>query len=261
MSAPSWAQILAKDSSQKVGERRAVLGNEVQVIWKPESPTSPPAPTTQQVMEVEQALTHNNPLNREFPSLSGAPQTQQPPTPSQAIWNNSGIRGTQQGPVQRPQGQTSGDAVNQQQPPTLIQPQQQHRTGSQPDSQTSSFPQLGSNIDEFRFDDQGHTSRLQRATNRQESEDDFPPLGGLGDVDSAHLRRPGPGQTSSFAGLGGSNDFGPPSQQTRNGLLGRVDSHPDNIGPSETAARFVSPTGLNPGELVIIQPLRTNNDQ
>ncbi|KAI9718175.1 MAG: hypothetical protein M1828_006807 [Chrysothrix sp. TS-e1954] len=244
MASPSWAQVLAKDSSQKVGEYRAVLEKADSPARDEQAHERTPSITD---TEDDQVLTHDDPPNREFPSLSGTPQTHQQPPQSQAIWNNTGLRGPQQAPVQRPQGQPSTDILNAPQSVGPSQPRQ-HQTDSQSESQTLPFPQLSSGIDDFRFEDQNNMSRLPRVPNQQGSEDDFPPLGGLGDVDGTHSRRSVPIPNPTFAGLGGSNDFGPPSQQSRSGFLGRVNSQPDNTGTLNTNARMASPTGVTSGK-------------
>lgn len=180
----------------------------------------------------------------EFPSLSGAPQSQQQNASSQAIWNNSSLRAAPQAPVQRPQTQTQPSSTN---PQTIQQPsqtQQQQRNDSHHDPQPSPFPPLGGSMDDYRFEDHGSIGRQSRAPGQQGSGDDFPPLG-LGDNDMGQVRRAPIGQSSQFSGLGSITAYGDASSQARSGLLGQVDPQRDSVGPTHQGTRIMSPTDLN----------------
>ena len=186
----------------------------------------------------------------EFPSLSGAPQSQQQTSQSQAIWGHPGARSGQHAPVQRPhnqnqnqnQSQTNASHSNEI-PSQIAQSQQQQGVVQQPENHNSLFPHLGTGLDDYRFG--GHSSVDEGARTQEQhgNIDEFPPLGGLGGVDIGQGRRNGFEQGSQFNGTAG-NTFGRISTQQRSGVLGQSSAHMDGLGSAE---RMMSPTAITSG--------------
>ncbi|EMD63136.1 hypothetical protein GGP41_005158 [Bipolaris sorokiniana] len=168
----------------------------------------------------------HTPLNlEEFPSLSGAPQTQQN-TSAQQMWANPTLRTTQQNQqntIGRPQVQgqqqgqgQAGQASN-----------QQHQNQGQDDSSQSQFSGAG---DDYRFGGQGGVGQLGGVQPQTGNIDEFPPLGG-GGGDIAPDRRAGLIQNAAAFGAN-ANAF-PGLGQTRNGLSSPTDSQQDRgINPT-----------------------------
>ncbi|KAL8727189.1 MAG: hypothetical protein Q9166_006226 [cf. Caloplaca sp. 2 TL-2023] len=149
----------------------------------------------------------------EFPSLSGAPQTQYQ-NPGQAVWGNPAQRATQHTPVQRPpqQQRPISQQSNLQQPipqPSQAQEQNQHSreqlyTGSQ---------MTGSN-DDYHRGGQGGLGQLGASSQPPStSMDEFPPLRRNGNDDEQQDRRGSLMQSAAFGGFPGSNAFSMPPAQ------------------------------------------------
>lgn len=184
----------------------------------------------------------------EFPSLSGAPQSQQH-NASQAIWNNPNLRTQPSAPGQRPQtqGPTSSAASQAIQPPSQSQPQQ--RSDSQHETPSNPYP-LGGGLGDFRFDDGGGgLSGVSRRPAQQSSGDDFPPLG----------------QGGQFAGLGDPSNYANSAAAGRGGVIGQGDVQRDGSGPPYDG-RITSPTdGSNRGArghlCVLDEPVLTQDTE
>lgn len=151
-------------------------------------------------------------FDSDFPSLSGAPQPQQPNTSAQAIWSNPNLR--QQTPIQRTPGQSVG-SQGPTQPPQQGQHQQPHEDGT-------SGSHFSGNVDDYRFGGQGGVGQLSGTSQPQTGNiDEFPPLGGAGD--GGQDRRTSLIQNAAYSSNVNGNAFGGVGQG-RNGLLdGQVD--------------------------------------
>ena len=165
--------------------------------------------------------------HREFPSLSGAQQTQQN-TSAQQMWANPTLRTTQQNQhntIGRPQGQ--GQQQGQGQGQAGQAANQQHQNQGQDDSSQSQFSGAG---DDYRFGGQGGVGQLGGVQPQTGNIDEFPPLGGAGG-DIAPDRRAGLIQNAAAFGTN-ANAF-PGLGQTRNGLSSPTDSQQDRgINPT-----------------------------
>lgn len=163
---------------------------------------------------------------REFPSLSGAPQTQQN-TSAQQMWANPTLRTTQQNQqntIGRPQGQ--GQQQGQGQAGQAAS--QQHQNQGQDDSSQSQFSGAG---DDYRFGGQGGVGQLGGVQPQTGNIEEFPPLGGAGG-DIAPDRRAGLIQNAAAFGTNTNSAF-PGLGQTRNGLSSPTDSQQDrSINPT-----------------------------
>lgn len=153
--------------------------------------------------------------DREFPSLSGAPQAQQN-TSAQQMWSNPNLRTTQHSTIQRPQGQTptaqSSNAQHQQ-----LQ-NQAHEDGS-----GSAQGQFSAGGDEYRFGGQAGVGQLSGSTQPQTGNiEEFPPLGG-GAGDVGPDRRTGMIQNAAAYGSNANSSAFPGLGQTRNGLSSPTD--------------------------------------
>ncbi|KAF2763003.1 hypothetical protein EJ05DRAFT_22975 [Pseudovirgaria hyperparasitica] len=148
----------------------------------------------------------------EFPSLGGAPQSQQQQSSSQLWGANPSLRMSQHTPVQRPQGQNAQSSVQQ---------VQQHDTAPHDEHQSSS--RFRSSGEDFRFGAQGSIGQLAGGSQPQTGNvEEFPPLGGAGgNGDMLQERRSVIGQGSEF---GGSSSPFPNLGQSRNGLSSPSDS-------------------------------------
>ncbi|KAL6154799.1 hypothetical protein ACJBU6_06418 [Exserohilum turcicum] len=169
----------------------------------------------------------HTPLNlEEFPSLSGAPQTQQN-TSAQQMWANPTLRTTQQNQqntIGRPQGQ--GQQQGQGQAGQAAS--QQHQNQGQDDSSQSQFSGAG---DDYRFGGQGGVGQLGGVQPQTGNIEEFPPLGGAGG-DIAPDRRAGLIQNAAAFGTNTNSAF-PGLGQTRNGLSSPTDSQQDrSINPT-----------------------------
>lgn len=162
---------------------------------------------------------------REFPSLSGAPQTQQQNSQAQAIWSNPNIRTAQHTPVQRAQGQGATP-----QPPSAQanRPQQEHQPQPQ-DEPSSAHSQYGGAMDDYRFGGQSGVGQLSGAPQQQQQVniEEFPPLGGGGGGDIGQDRRTGMIQNAAYGGNAGA--FGSNVHQGRNGMSSPVESPQDSF--------------------------------
>ncbi|KAL8703624.1 MAG: hypothetical protein Q9201_003194 [Fulgogasparrea decipioides] len=193
----------------------------------------------------QQMLRHESDrrLLSEFPSLSGAPQTQYQ-NPGQAVWGNSNQRLVQHTPVQRPQQQPAPQHSNtQQQAPSQTQEQQQQSrepiyTGSQ----------FTGNNDDYHRGGQGGVGQLGASTQPQPSSiEEFPPLGRNGTEDGQQDRRGSLMQNAAFGGFSNSNAFSiPPAQDhAPNRLPSSQSSHPDSSISSTLVDRIMSPSSIS----------------
>ncbi|KAL8771039.1 MAG: hypothetical protein Q9209_003458 [Squamulea sp. 1 TL-2023] len=147
-------------------------------------------------------------VTSEFPSLSGAPQTQYQNT-GQAVWGSANQRATQHTPVQRPQQQhpISQQSNAQQQ----IQPSSQQAQEQPQQSREQLYPgspMTGSN-DDYHRGGQGDIGQLGVSG----SIDEFPPLRRDGNADDQQDRRSSMMHNAVFGGFPGSNNFSVPSTQ------------------------------------------------
>ncbi|KAF1987410.1 hypothetical protein K402DRAFT_392680 [Aulographum hederae CBS 113979] len=111
----------------------------------------------------------------EFPSL-GNSQSQQQNTAAQQIWSNPNIRNTQNTPVQRTQNQPSTSQAPQPSATPLNQQQSQDEGSG---TATMRFP----GADDYHFGGQGGVGQLAGLAQPQTgSVEEFPPLGGLGEM-------------------------------------------------------------------------------
>ncbi|KAH8729100.1 hypothetical protein GQ44DRAFT_823827 [Phaeosphaeriaceae sp. PMI808] len=157
----------------------------------------------------------HTPLNlEEFPSLSGAPQTQQNTT-AQQMWANPTLRtGAQQQTIGRPQGQglqqgQAGQATN-----------QQLQNQGHDDSGQSQFSGAG---DDYRFGGQGGVGQLSGGVQPQTGNiEEFPPLGGAAGEIGPDRRAGLIQNAAAFGGNGNASAF-PGLGQTRNGLPSPTD--------------------------------------
>ncbi|ORY09513.1 hypothetical protein BCR34DRAFT_625700 [Clohesyomyces aquaticus] len=162
----------------------------------------------------------HTPLNlEEFPSLSGAPQTQ-PNTSAQQMWSNPSLRTAQHSTIQRPQGQSQqvvqpSNAQHQQ-----MQAQSHEEIGV---SGQSRFSAVG---DDYRFGGQSGVGQLSGTSQPQTGNiEEFPPLGGAGN-DVGPDQRSGMIQNAAF-GSGPTTNAFPGLGQTRNGLSSPTDGQQD----------------------------------
>lgn len=154
--------------------------------------------------------------DREFPSLSGAPQAQQN-TSAQQMWSNPTLRTTQQhSTIQRPQGQ--GVQQGQSAQPANPQLNQAHDDGV-----GNAQSQFSSGGDDYRFGGQSGVGQLSGSSQPQTGNiDEFPPLGGS--VDVGPDRRTGMIQNAAAYGGAGNASAFPGLGQTRNGLSSPTDT-------------------------------------
>jgi CCR4-NOT transcription complex subunit 2 len=181
--------------------------------------------------------------DREFPSLSGAPQAQQN-TSAQQMWSNPNLRTTQQqqhSTIQRPQGQTpsqgqTGSSATQQ----LQNQTHEDLAGSVPN-------QFSGGGDEYRFGGQGGVGQLSGGTQPQTGNiEEFPPLGGAaGEIGPD--RRTGMIQSAAAYGSNPNGGSFPGLGQTRNGLSSPTDGQQDRTINPAVGSRGVNP-GVGAGE-------------
>lgn len=159
---------------------------------------------------------------REFPSLSGTQQAQQN-TPAQQMWSNSNLRSSQQqhSTIQRPQGQGA--------PPGQAGQigAQQLQTSTHDEAVGAGPGPFSAGSDDYRFGGQAGVGQLSGSAQPQTGNiDEFPPLGGSGDI--APDRRTGLIQNAAAYGAN-ANAF-PGLGQTRNGLSSPTESQDRQIG-------------------------------
>ena len=174
--------------------------------------------------------------DREFPSLSGAPQAQQN-TSAQQMWSNPNLRTTQQhSTIQRPQGQTpsqgqTGSSATQQ----LQNQAHEDLAGSVPN-------QFSGGGDEYRFGGQGGVGQLSGGTQPQTGNiEEFPPLGG-GASEIGPDRRTGMIQSAAAYGSNPNGGAFPGLGQTRNGLSSPTDGQQDRTINPAVGSRGVNPS-------------------
>lgn len=178
----------------------------------------------------------------EFPSLSGAPQTQYQ-NPGQAVWGNPTQRTTQHTPVQRPQQHPISQQSNAQQPSQSQESPQQSR------EQVYTGSHMTSSNDDYHRGGQGGMGQLGASTQPQPTNvDEFPPLRRNGNDEDPQDRRGSLMQNAAFGGFPGSNTFSLPTGQdpTRHRLPsaqgGRSDSRTSTL-----VDRIMSPSALSFG--------------
>lgn len=185
--------------------------------------------------------------DREFPSLSGAPQPQYS-NPSQAVWANANQRAIQQTPVQRPQQQ---HPVNSQLSAQSSQSQlhQQHQQSQNVSQQTNedlftSNTRFTSGLDDYRHGGQGGVGQLSGSGQPQTGNiEEFPPLSRNGNDDIVHDQRGSLMQNAAFGGFSSANTFTlpPNSVQNRQGLPNAQSSQSDT-NRSALLNRSLSPS-------------------
>lgn len=181
----------------------------------------------------------------EFPSLSGAPQTQYQ-NPGQAVWGNPNQRATQHTPVQRPPQQ---HPISQQSNTQQISQSQEAPQQSREQAFTGS--QMTGSTDDYHRGGQGGIGQLGASAQSQStSVDDFPPLRRNGNDEDQQDRRGSLMQNAAFGGFGGANPnlFSLPSTQdsTRHRLPSAQSGRPDSRS-STLVDRIMSPSGLSFG--------------
>ncbi|KAL8895810.1 MAG: hypothetical protein Q9192_003435 [Flavoplaca navasiana] len=181
----------------------------------------------------------------EFPSLSGAPQTQYQ-NPGQAVWGNSNQRATQQTPVQRPQQQhpISQQSNSQQQ---NQQPSQSQEQSQQSREQLYSGSQMSGSNDDYHRGGQGGIGQLGASAQPQSNSiDEFPPLRRNGTDEDQQDRRGSLMQTAAFGGYSASNNFSMPLTQesARHRLPSAQSGRPDSR-TSTLIERIRSPSSLS----------------
>lgn len=186
-------------------------------------------------------------LQSEFPSLSGAPQTQYQ-NPGQAVWANSNQRIVQHTPVQRPQQQQPAPLQPNSQS-QLPQPSQVQESPQQSRESVYTGSQYTSNNDDYHRGGQGGVGQLGTSAQPQPSSvEEFPPLGRHGTDDSQHDRRGSLMQNAAFGGFSSSNAFSLPSNQDQapHRLPSAQGSQPDSSSRSSTLVdRMMSPSSLS----------------
>jgi CCR4-NOT transcription complex subunit 2 len=158
-------------------------------------------------------------VNREFPSLSGAPQAQQN-TSAQQMWSNPNLRSTQHSTIQRPQGQGAPQGQTGQVGPQPIQT-------SGHDEVVGSVPgQFSADSDDYRFGGQAGVGQLSGSQPQTGNIEEFPPLGGSGG-DAGPDRRTGLIQNAAAYGANANAGAFPGLGQTRNGMSSPTESQQD----------------------------------
>lgn len=177
--------------------------------------------------------------DREFPSLSGAPQAQQN-TSAQQMWSNPTIRTNQQQTIQRPQGQ--GQAPQQGQASQTAN--QQLQSQSQDDSSQSQFSGAG---DDYRFGGAGGVGQLGGGAQPQTGNiEEFPPLGGAAGEIGPDRRAGLIQNAAAFGSNAGAGAF-PGLGQTRNGLPSPTDSQQDRTLNPTVGGRGLPGAGKQSG--------------
>ena len=191
--------------------------------------------------------------DREFPSLSGAPQTHYQ-NPGQAVWANANQRAVQHTPVQRPQQQhpisTQGNTQQQQQHGLQGQDPSQQST----DDLFSAGSQFTGGLDDYRRGGQGGVGQLSGTGQPQTGNiDEFPPLGRNGNDETGQDRRGSLMQNAAFGGFSNSNNFNLPQNtvQNRQGLPSAPSSQVDR-GSATLADRIMSPNTMGFGGTIAV---------
>ena len=188
---------------------------------------------------------------REFPSLSGASQTQYQ-NPGQAVWANANQRAVQNAPVQRPQQQLPANvqapSAQQQSTPTVQTSPQQSNDDIFPASAQfarghDASSQVSRGSEDYRHGNLGNVDQLLGSTQPQPGNiEEFPPLGrnGLGNI--GQDPRSSMMQNTTFSEYVNDNAF-----TSRHQALPNIStSHSDNTRSPSVIDRIVSPTGLGP---------------
>lgn len=182
--------------------------------------------------------------DREFPSLSGAPQAQQN-TSAQQIWANPSIRTAQHTTIQRPQGQNPSQGQG-------AQPSnQQHQQLQNPlheDGAGSAQGQYSATGDDYRFGGQAGVGQLSGSTQPQTGNiEEFPPLGGAAG-EAGPDRRTGMIQNAAYGGNANTGAFpGLGQGQTRNGLSSPIDGQQDRSIGTAVGDRNMHAVGAGVG--------------
>jgi CCR4-NOT transcription complex subunit 2 len=181
------------------------------------------------------------PGDREFPSLSGAPQAQQN-TPAQQMWSsNPNLRATQHSTIQRPQMQTPGAGQTAQSSTTPHQLLQGQLHEDEIGSAQRQFSSTGG--DDFRYGGQAGVGQLSGGTQPQTGNiEEFPPLGG-GAGDVGPDRRTGLIQDAAAYGNNANSNTFPGLGQTRNGLSSPTDGQQERSINSTVGGRGIHPGG------------------
>jgi CCR4-NOT transcription complex subunit 2 len=182
--------------------------------------------------------------DREFPSLSGAPQAQQN-TSAQQMWSNPTLRTAAQSTTPRPQGQTP---VQGQASQSSGAPHQQLQSQSHDDGTGSGQGQFGAAGDDYRFGGQAGVGQLSGGGQPQTGNiEEFPPLGG-GAGDIGPDRRTGMIQSAAAYGSNANTNAFPGLGQTRNGLSSPTDGQADRSLNNALSSRGILPGGRAPFE-------------
>lgn len=184
--------------------------------------------------------------DREFPSLSGAPQAQQNTT-AQQMWANPTLRSTQQQTIQRPQGQAQQQPQQQQQQPQQQQAQGGQASNQQIQSQTQddTSSQFSGAGDDYRYGGQGGVGQLSGGAQPQTGNiEEFPPLGGAAGEIGPDRRA---GMIQNAAAFGNNTNTGgfPGLGQTRNGLSSPTESQQDRAVNPTVGGRGLPGAGEN----------------
>lgn len=174
--------------------------------------------------------------NREFPSLSGAPQAQQN-TSAQQMWSNPNLRSTQHSTIQRPQGQGAQQGQS-------GQSSQQLQGQGHDDGVNAGPGQFSAGGDDYRFGGQAGVGQLGGSQPQTGNIDEFPPLGG-GAGDVGPDRRTGLIQNAAAYGANANATAFPGLGQTRNGLTSPTDGPQDRSINSALGGRGVNPGGTS----------------
>ena len=176
---------------------------------------------------------------RDFPTLSGAPQTQFH-NPSQAVWANASQRAVQHTPVQRPQQQHPLNPQNSNQPQQHSQTAQEASLQSADDLFTNNS-QFQNGLDDYRHGGQSGVGQLSGSGQPQTGNiEDFPPLGRNGNEETGQDRRGSLMQNAAFGAFSNSNGLGMPQSSRGTAPPGQSESR----GASTLADRIMSPNAL-----------------
>ncbi len=224
--------------------------------WKCLNPSSEGSPEPQMYRIMGTKLIDVDDYS-EFPSLSGAPQSQHQ-NPAQAVWANANQRASQHTPVQRPQQQQASTqqlpSIQSQSQQQQQQPQPQPQQLSQPLSQQANddlFPsssQFTNGLDDYRQGGQAGVGQLLRLSQPQPGNiEDFPPLGRNGNGEIGQDRRGDLIQGSAFGGYANGTGFGAnlsqqQSLQNRGGLFNVMNGQHDSSRSSGITDRILSPS-------------------
>ena len=181
-------------------------------------------------------------FNREFPSLSNAPQTQNQ-NPGQAIWANANQRAVQSNSDLRPQQQNLRQNISQQQ-----QSQNSHRgqdtTQQTPTELFASGSQFPGRFEDYRHGGQSGVGQLSGSTQPPPSSiDEFPPLGRGAPNDNGLDRRGSMIRNAAFDGFANASSYPGSSDHTRSQNIGsgQNTSAPDGARATNLIDRVLSP--------------------